>query len=275
MTTTESWTVDGFALSNVAYDIATWEGVDNTPELAGDNISVAQAHNQIWTRKFYNGATKNLSMYVSSKNASTGVQPGTIDGSRENYDANLDLILGSIMRRGRLLDVRRTMSSGLVKQADCEVISSITPSVVGIADGLISFDLFLPGSFWQTTADVTSANILPSASAQTVAIFADATAPLNELTFSVTGPCSSFVITDVDSGSTLTYNTSIPALTTVVLNAKDMTITGGSAGNVVHVGEANWLTLYRFVTGYQVIFTAPGSTGATKLVISGRKKYLR
>jgi hypothetical protein len=275
---TETWVVDGVNLTDLAYDIVTFDGLDDTPPVDGGNIPFAQSHGEIWVPKYYRAAQKQIVMYVSSKNNSTGVQPSDIDSQRANVDMNLDRLVSLFMRRRKLLTVVRTLSSGQVRQAFCECTASIAPNTIGLADSKISVVLTLPSGFWE---DQSSGTMLSSAPGTNLVVSgaANATAPMTDLTYAITGPATNPKVVDVESGSYFQYNGVIAAGTTMTINP-DMTVTNGTLANMVHVGDVNWLTLHPVVditavTKSQVTFTASSTTAATRLTITGKRKYLR
>lgn len=272
--TTESWVVDGVNLSSLAYDIMTFDGMDNTPPAVGNNMQFAQTHGQKWVPKYFDQAVKTLSMFVSTKD-SGGVDGTTIDTMRLNYDANLDKLVLLFGRRRKLLNVVRTLSSGAIRQADCEVVSVIAPNLRGLAAGAITVELLVPSGFW---ADQNSSTLLTTVPASNVTVTgaATATAPMADLTFAITGPITNPQVTDVETGSYFNYAGTVPGGTTMTVKNSDMTVTNGNADLITHIGNVNWLTLYPNISaGTVVSFTGTGTTGATSLAITGKRKFLR
>jgi len=275
----ESWTVDGQPLSTLVTEIITLDGLDNIPDLIGSNVSVPQRHGTIWSDKFYGEASKIVSMIISAANPATGIMPATADAQRAYLDTNLDALNRIMNRPNRLLDIRRTLSGGGVRQAMCEVVRGITPITIGLASSKVLYELTLPYSFWQDIANISSALYAP-ASGFSLAEFVAATAPMNDLQFVITGPITNPRVTDQESGSWFQYTGTVAALQTLTVDAGLMTITGGGGmvpvmANMSHDGDARWICLNSSVLGLLLNFTGSATTAATKLQVIGKRKYLR
>lgn len=273
---TESWTVDGVNLSTVAYDITSRDGMDTVPAVTGSNVSANQSHGERWVRKFYTAARKTLIMWVSSKDRTTGLEGTTLDEKRKNLDANIDYLTLLFSRRNKLLTVQRTLSDGTVRVAKAEVVTAIDPVTVGLAHGKFSVELYIPEGFWR---DAASSTLLSSAPGSNLVVTGavGATAPMQDLQFVITGPATNPRITDVESGSYFQYNGTISAGNTLTVNNSTMTISGSgvSLGNMVHVGETNWVTLYPSIAGVLLSFSASSTSGATKVDVIGKRAFLR
>lgn len=275
---TETWTIDGQNLSNFGYDIETFEGLDDVPSLVGDNMAYANRHGTEQTNKFFGEASKVISMMVRNTDPATGAVPATFDLQRQNYDANLDKLVRIFYRARRKLDVRRTMSDGSIRQAFAECVTGITPALLGLNSGKVAFELRIPDGFWQDVNNQTSAAYLPGV--QTIAEWAAATAPMQDLKYRITGPATNPQLLDVESGAYFQYNGTVPALGWFEPNSADMSVaTSGFVGwnpaNLVHFGDPRWLTLYPSIDGCKLQFTASGTTGATNFTVTGKRKYLR
>ncbi|MFE9742966.1 hypothetical protein [Streptomyces sp. NPDC006477] len=264
--------MDGVNLSSLAYDITTRDGMDTVPAVVGSNVSASQAHGERWIKKFYAPARKQLIMWVSSRDKDTGVEGATLDIKRQNLDENIDYLMLLFGRRTRLLDVRRTLSNGTIRQASAEVVAQIDPLMVGLSHAKFSVELNIPSGFWR---DVASSTMLTTAPGSNIVIAAGATAPMVDLEFRITGPATNPRVTDVESGSYFQYNGTVSAGNTLAVKNSTMTITGGTLSNMVHDGETNWVTLYPSINGTKLNFTASGTTGATELEVVGKKAYLR
>lgn len=273
--TTESWVVDGVNLTDFGYDIMTFDGLDDGPPVVGNNIAYPQSHGQRFVPKYFDQSVKTIQMLVRTVNGSTGVDGATLDAMRQNYDANLDKLSLLFGRRRKLLNVVRTLSDGSVRQADCEVISSIIPTTVGRAASKIQISLNVPSGFW---ADQASSTLLTTAPASNVTLSgaAGGTAPITDAVFAITGPITNPKVTDVETGSYFQYAGTVADSSTMTVTNSNMTVTNGNADVMTHIGNNNWLTLYPSITnGYQLSFSGTGTTGATSLTVTGKRKFLR
>lgn len=276
----EAWTVDSQPLSAFAYDIATYDGLDDVPNLEGSNWAAEQEHGAIWLPKYYGEASKSLSMIVSNADSATGVVPSALDQQRAKVDANLDALLRIFYRPRKLLDVRRTLSGGAVRQAFCEVVTGIKPNTLGLNSMRFGVDLRVPSGFWQDATDVTSAQYNTGSNTNIVE-FNAATAPMTNLKYVLTGPITNPRVTDVESGSYFQYNGTIAAAQTFTIDCLNMSSLIGSGGftpvavNLVHDGSTRWLELNSTLSGTLINYTGTSTTGATKVQIIGRRRYLR
>lgn len=290
---TETWTVDGFPLSTVAYDIRTWNGLDHIP---GVNVSgsgsgtsggtngmfqMAQTHGEFWYPQYYTAATKLLTMFVSSNDPNTGAPPVSIDQGRQNFDKNLDTLSRLFGRRRNLLSVVRNMSDGTSRAALCSVMSVIEPQLIPITSAQITVELAIPDGFWRDATDTTLATLAAAFSGRVTALDA-ATAPMNDLQFNITGPVTNPRVTDNESGSWVQYTGTVAAGKTLVVHNANLGIDDGGSGwapvlaNMVHSGDSNWLTLYPTAAGgVNITFGGSSTTGATQLLLVGHKKFLR
>lgn len=288
---TETWTVDGVALSSVAYDIRTWNGLDNIP---GVNVSgsgsgtsggtngmfqMAQQHGEFWYPQYYTAATKLLTMYVSSNDPSTGNPPSSIDQGRQNFDSNLDTLTRLFGRRRSLLSVVRNMSDGSSRLALCSVMSTIEPQLIPITSAQITVELTIPDGFWRDATDSTLATLAAAFSGRVTALD-KATAPMNDLEFDIVGPVTNPRITDNESGHWVQYNGTVSAGNTLKIFNTTMSVSGvgftPALANMQHAGDTNWLTLYPTAAGgVNLTFGGSATTGATQLQLIGHKKFLR
>lgn len=290
---TETWVVDGFNLSGVAYDIRTWNGLDNIP---GVNVSgsgsgtsggtngmfqLAQAHGEFWYPQYFTAATKLLTMFVSSNDPSTGNPPSSVDQGRQNFDTNLDFITRLFSRRRSLMSVVRNMSNGTSRLALCSRMSVIEPALVPITSAQLTIELTVPDGFWRDASDTTLATLAAAFSGRVTALDA-ATAPMNDHQFVVTGPVTNPRLTDNESGSWVQYTGTVAAGKSLLIRNTSMDITDNGSGwsptlgNMVHSGDSNWLTLYPTApNGVNVTFGGSATSGATSWAIVGHKKFIR
>jgi hypothetical protein len=288
----ETWTVDGTSLSGVAFDIRTWQGLDDVP---GVNVSggasgasggtngmfqLAQTHGEYWYPQYLTAATKLLTMYVSSNDPSTGAAPTSVDLARQNFDANLDTLTKLFQRRRNLMSVVRNLSNGTSRLALCTVASTFSPQLIPVTSGMITVELEIPDGRWRDTTDTTLVPTVSAAFSGRLTALDTATAPMDDLEFDITGPITNPRITDNESGNWVQYTGTVAAATTLKIFNSTMSISGvgftPSLANMVHSGDSNWLTLYpTYGNGVNISFTGTGTTGATNLAVIGHKKFMR
>jgi hypothetical protein len=299
MVTTETWTYDGWNLSNyvsgsVISEIRTWQGLDHVPGVnvsgnstgssSGTNgmFQLAQTHGEYWYPQYYTAATRLLTLYISSNNGSTGAVPTSVNQARSNFDANLDFLTLLFSRRRNLASLVRTLSSGQQRLGLVTVDAVIEPQLVPVTDSMITVELTFPDPFWRDATD-TDIQTVAAAFSGVLTGFANSTAPINDMQFNITGPVTNPRITDNESGHWVQYNGTVAAGKTLVIHNTNMSIDDGGSGwspalvNMQHSGDTNWLTLYPSYAGGGVNVTFGGSstTGATARLFHGHNKYMR
>jgi hypothetical protein len=300
MVTTETWTYDGWNLSNYVNgsrisEIRTWQGLDH---IAGVNVSgnstgttsgtngmfqLAQTHGEFWYPQYYTAATRLLTLHVSSNNGSTGATPTSVNQARANFDANLDFLTLLFARRRNLASLVRTMSSGQQRLGLVTVDSVIEPQLVPVTDGLLTVEFTFPDPFWRDASDSTLATLAAGFSG-VVTGMANSTAPVNDVEFSIIGPVTNPRITDNESGHWVQYTGTIASGNQLVIHNTTMSIDDGTGPSwspalidMNHSGDTNWLTLYpAYVNGgVNITFGGSGTSGGTSLKIVGHNKYMR
>lgn len=300
MVTTETWTYDGFNLSNYVNgsrisEIRTWNGLDHVPGVnvsgnstgttSGTNgmFQLAQTHGEYWYPQYYTAATRLLTLHISSNSPNDGSAPSSINEARANFDANLDFLTLLFSRRRNLASLVRTLSSGQQRLGLVTVDSVIEPTLVPVTDGMITVELTFPDPFWRDAYDSAIANnILPGFSGP-VPSMRLGTAPINDAQFNVYGPATNPRVTDNESGHWWQYTGEVPSGKTLVVHNTGMSIDDGGSGwsptllDMNHSGDTNWLTLYpAYVNGgYNIEFSASSTNGSTYLAINGHLKYMR
>lgn len=279
---TESWVIDGKNLSNQQYKIAMYEGMDDGPAVMGDNIDIPFRAGSVWTPKSFGEAKRTLTILLLNRDPSTGIPPAAQDAQRALVDTALDDLMKLFGQRHRLLTIVRTLSGGAVRQGYAEVVDTISPNQLAVNSAAFVVGLKFPQPFWEDQADQTYNAPVPAVTATTYtpAAFAAATAPMEDLVVTITGPCTNPKLLDVASGYYFQYNGSLTGGQTMVVNSKLWTVTGTggfspSMANFVHTGGRLFSLTPDYINGAQVIMTFTGGSGATTFSIVGRRRYIR
>lgn len=277
----ETWVVDGYNLNQFAHEIETWDGLDDTPELKGDDTDVPQSNGVLPGINYFGAAHKAVTMKVNTADPTTGVEPTSVDAKRQNFDKNLDSLLRVFYRR-KLLTVVRTLSDGTQRTAQCKTASAIQPTTLGIAGARLTFDLMLPYAFWRDVNAIsqTSATGLTPGSTADFPNYNLATAPMSDLVYTINGPVTNPKVTCQETGAWFKYTGVITTGQWLNVDAGLMIIAGGGGlaaniANMSHGGDPRWLTLVPNIVGCKLTLDGSGMGGATSITIGGKRAYLR
>jgi hypothetical protein len=286
VTTAETLAVNGVVLNTLAKNIEALTGRLKVGNLRTENVSVPGRHGTLRTsQKFYDEGVIVLPMWVRGCNDDGLV---TTTARREFY-SNLDA-LSRLFRPGDgMLEVVHTLPDTTSRRVMAEVTEVIDFSVVEKSGdmplGKFSVAMRVPGVFWEDTI-VNSIDMLPTQNGQ-VAGLDGMTAPLEDGVFTITGPATNPKVEALYNGASLAtpnwfqYSGTIPGSQTLTVDCGNWTLTGGGGftpnyANFSHVGGARWLTIVAAPAGQSpgLKITASSTTGATKVNLTARRKYL-
>ena len=229
VSTAETVTVDGFVLNTYAYNISTLTGRLTTPDLRTKNVELPGRHGTLRVRnkKFQEGLYT-LTMWVKGALPDGSVPTQKI--ARRLFFENVDVLMQIFTRRTGLLNIQQVMSDGSVRQCFAEVLAVIDPES-SAANPLAKFNVAfsLANPFWQDLDEVTyvSPAGLPVSETLTLSPFIGATAPMEDLQFTVTGRCSEFKIQALENGSPLEVDCWVQYNAAVRLPSRSVSILSG------------------------------------------------
>lgn len=284
-TTEETLTVNGVVLNTLAKNITSLTGRLKVPARRNENITVPGRHGRIrTTRKYFDENDIVLPMWVRGCD-----DDGNITSGREQFYGNIDTLTKLFQPGDGSLEVVHTLPDGSSRRAWAECTEAIDFSMQagshGRPLGKFSVALKMPSPFWEETT-VTSVD-LAVAHTGSVSQFFGTTAPIDDMVLTVTGPATNPRVEALYNDVTmvnptwLLYSGTVPAGQTLVIDVANWSLagTGGLTPDYSlfsHQGGATWLTL---VPGPgdeapQVKFTASSTSGATKLNLAARRKFL-
>lgn len=288
VTTARTLTIDGLVLNTMAFNIETLGGRMKTPDVRTKNIEVPGRHGTMRMRqkKFQQGEFV-LSMWVRGCNQDGSIPDNTIQ-NRLFWD-NLDLLLQVFTRRSGKLDIRQTMPDQSVRQCYGEVLAVIDPqsrSVNPLAK--FSVAICIPDAFWQDLNAVTYTSSAGLTASQTLTLtpFIGATAPMEDLVWTITGAATSPKIQALENGSALEvdtwmqYNAVVPSTDTLVVDCGAWSVTGTgftvSTATLAHTGSARFMAVQPGPqnTAPQVQWTCSSPDSHAQLSVTGRRKYV-
>lgn len=287
----EGWYVDGELLDrwgSVTDDngvfVADRAGWDDVPGLRGEDVTLLGRHGTSWRRKRYGPGKKTLNIVVNGTGSYGWDVPSTDRLQRAAYEEALDSLLRMFSPRHRLLSVERVHANGDRRQADCEVVSVLTPQAVGNTAGRMSVELSVPGSFWEDVDPTTYRlpYVVGTGGSQTLEVYslAGQTAPCADPVVVVTGPCLTIAVHDYETGSGFSYGSALTGAETLTVNADTFTATVNSTSVLTSLTLADQQLLELVSApgvdrGPKVTVAATGvSTGFT-VAFTTRRKWLR
>lgn len=179
-----------------------------------------------------------------------------------------------------------------IRQAKVEVVEAIDMTSTGLGTiAEFNVNLTIPGAFWEDIYDTTTTLTASGSDVSglfVVSDFAGATAPMTDLTFTITpvsGSITDLRLEDAASGNFLQYRG--PAQSLISINTTTATVQDGAGAslikNISQVGASTILSLTPYNRGNGEVITShiDGTpvlrwecNVPIKVVISGRRKYL-
>lgn len=289
LTTPETLSVNGVILNTLAYNIESLTGRLKVPKFRTGNLEVAGRHGSIRSRqKKYEQNQLILPMWVRGCDVD-GYVPSS-GSKRIEFFKNLDTLTRTFSSFGTagLLDIRHTLPDGTVRQCFGEVVESIDFSTQGRNPlGKFSVALDIPDPFWQDVTGVAPVVSTPtSPTLGTLTTLAGGTAPIEDATFTLTGPMTNPKVEAYYNNAPLPvpvwfqYLGAIGAGQSLTVNCSAFTLVGsGFTANYnifSHSGSARWMSLIPgpAAAGPQINLVASALTGASSITVSAKRKYL-
>ena len=281
-------TVDGVRLDTLAYNIeaVTWR----TPPVRSGMVSVPGVHGVLPSYEDdYEDAGVVLSMIVLGHDVD-GV--ATADPSA-TLQEHLDALLHLFSARHRLLDVQRTMSPGVIRQAWCARTEGIEPEVSVGRVARLKVALTVVEGFWRDPTSTDWSQAAPvSGTAYEVTTLQGATAPVQDGRVLVTGPAVGPVVTDVTTGATCALSGTLAAGEKWFIDAGSfasrigtgLTLASAATDGTDAIATTTWSRPSRMLTltgaldtgarRTKVSLTASGLTGASAIGVRAVRRYL-
>ena len=208
-TTTEILSVDGVVLNTLAKNIESIAGRLHVPGKRTTNQTLPGKHGSLHVgNKVFEPNTIVLPMWVRGCDDDGAIPAG--GSARDEFYFNLDELTNLFGRDG-LRDVRHTLPDGSIRQCFAEVLSSIDFSVTGRNPlGKFSVEMEVPDVFWQDLNQVNQAQVVGNGRYH-YGQLDGGTAPIVDAVLTITGPFTTFTVTDVESGDSFTYAAAIAA----------------------------------------------------------------
>lgn len=284
-TTTETLTVDGVLLNTLAKNVSSLTGRLRTPPKRTANIVIPQRNGVLRTpRKWYGPNTLNLPMWVVGSDDNGNIP--TNSTRRIEFYKRVDE-LTALFNSPDLLTVQHKLPDGTTRECQAEVLEVLDFTTVAVnPKALFNVALTVPAAFWRDTADVTNSFSNPTLpSTLSLTNFAGATAPMEDLLYTIRGPITNPKIEAYRNSAALglpvwfQYTGSVADNATVIVNCATWALSGTANpvyGNFAHGGDPRFMVLTPNVPGSapQVHITGTGGGANTQLTVAGRRKYM-
>lgn len=243
----------------------------------GENVVVPGRHGVIRSpRKRYNPADIVIPMHVKGVDRATGA---FVDDPVSQLHDNIDHLLRVFHAETVLLEYVR--SDGTSRYADTELFGEPVEMVREKSSpplARVSVALTLFNAFWRDAVSSSQTITGVDGTVQPLTAFEGASAPMQNLLITFTGPCNNPMLTH--GTRWVKYNGAIAAGRQLMLNTETWQVSSGTGTpwtpdfRDLEFGEgATWLELDPSVTPFEITFNHTTGSSAT-CTVAGRKAYL-
>jgi hypothetical protein len=272
----EFWTADGWTITEgLVRDVEYRAGLYKTPGAVGEDADVSNRTGNLWRPKVHGPGSFVLNIWLGSNDRAT-------------VEAYYDEVQRALVHPWRQTLFERGLANGTVRRCLGDVVAALEPQPSGQSLMRMSIEVNVPAAYWDGTVDRNAGIAMPGAAANgsvdlALTPFAASTAPMEKLTYKVTGPIDNPTVTDrtdFANGEWLWYAGSIPAGQSLVVNSDTWQVTGlgGFVPNVAALNFSDrrflWVPSARPGAVPTVRLTGSNVTAATRLDVSGREAFL-
>lgn len=281
--TDEALVVGGLCMNTQAWMITSRTGRHTVPGFRGDDITVPGVSGKTFVaNKPLDTGLYTLTMII------LGIHPdGTVPhptAQRDVFQDNYETILRACLSSSAPVTLYSWQPDGTVRTTTATLIgNSPDPTLnVGGRRAEVSFVFTILPGMWK---DFNSTTVTGTASAswsnQALALtkLANGTAPIEDSVITVTGPITNPVVSNVVTGTSVTYTGTVPAGQTWVIDCGAWTskVNGASVlSATTHSGHARFVVIGPGPTdtGPTINLSGSGTTTATNLSIVANRKHL-
>ena len=261
--TGQTWQYGGVDLNTKAWSVVgVPEGLGH-PGLRGSNLQVPFQDGKRWIKKRYDERVIMLSMWVRGLDPLTGKVPSGQSETEALYN-NIDYLAAVFGKRGQQ-PLKRILPGGVERQATAEVYRQVdfAKTQAGLAKFTVEFLLADPFFYaLEKTQEIKTVG----AATYEWSHNNPGTAPVTNVTITLTGPLESPMLVCLENAIWLQYQGSIGNGESVVINTGGFSCTKGGSNMlsaIKHGGDASWLTLEAGDNQLRVTSTLTG--GSVKL----------
>lgn len=278
-TTSEILTVNGVVLNTYAKNIESLTGRLRTPGKRTGNVRVPGRHGSVRIpNKMYDEGLIVLPMWVIGCDDNGKIPSGS--NARKEFFKRIDELSALFIGATEALDVRHTLPDGTIRQCFGDVLDAIDFTTEAANPvGKFGVSLVLADPFWRDLDEIVEQQEANGATAQFFE-YEGASAPLEDLVAEITGPWNNPRLTFSD-GSWVQYSDTFTAGQGVKIDSANWSVTG-VGGKAVQLnkltysgGNSRWMSIPApGPAPLEVTLTGSARTTATRLTLTGRRKYL-
>lgn len=261
----ESLTVNGYDLMDGEFR-DTEVVVFRSPAPVGENPTVAGRTGSVVRRKRHGPGGFRVTMWV-----------GHPTETRAQVQARWDGLLRVVNQPHAPAAVVWTLSDSSTRTCAAELVGDTEPTAIGQRGFRAQLEFTIPAAYWFGPDG--SASATGTAGTVNLTWQQAASAPLEHLEFTLTGPFTSMTVTAPSTGDSFTYSKAVAGGQSVVINSDTGEVTGAGG----HTADPRLLayTADRFLTVApglpgsvpQVEWTSVGGSAATGLAVAGKVAY--
>lgn len=216
----ETWHIDGWELTQgIVRDLEYRAGLYRTPAVDGTDSNVSNRTGRLWRPKTHGPGQFTLAVWLGG-------------ASRAEAERLYDELLRAVVHPHRLATYRRGLADGTARECSGDVTAALEPTAIGQQGMRLGIEVTVPRAYWRGTVLRTAQRTVPlGATVVTLPLpeFARSTAPMEGLTYRITGPVTSPTVADItDDGvaDSFTYSGVIGSGQTLVVNSDTWQVTG-------------------------------------------------
>lgn len=234
-----------------------------SPAPVGENPTVAGRTGAIYRRKRHGPGGFRVNMWLGDQSAAL-----------EEVRGMWDDLLRMVNQPNNLATVTWVLSDGSTRTCYAENVGEIEPAALGVKGVRAQLEFSIPDAYWWG-ADGSASGTGASGTVDLV-WQQPASAPLEHLVYTLTGPFTSMTVTAPSTGDSFTYAASVSGGQSVVVDAAAGTVTGsGVDPRKLSYNADRILTVVPGAPGTtpQVQWSTAGGSGATGLQVAGKVAY--
>lgn len=275
----ESITVNGVNLSTLVRNVESLTGLLRAPARRGENLRAAGRHGTLLVpRKLYDAGEMVLPLWVLGADAVTGANlsgDAAVTAFYQRVDELLSLFSG-------VVTIKHTLPDGSARQCLAEVseVLEFTRERGSPLFGRVAVALTIPGAFWEDPVPRTQTITGTSGSLHSLTEFAGATAPMDDLRLTFTGPITNPKLTDATTGRWVAYDATLPTGQGVVIDCALWTVLGLAGELMSQVARRSsdtgrWFELAPGAPGQApTVHLSHVAGGAASMTFYGKRKFL-
>lgn len=275
----DSWSANGTALSNAATRVESAAGPYTTPPRRTKNLVVPGRHGQLRVpRKLWDANSFELAMWVLGVDKTTGQVPGGSSTEKE-WQRRIDELM--LLFSADTFPLDHTLPDGSVRRLVVELDGKPTAFAAELSQprfGRFAVPLTAAYPFWVDTSSQVATITGTTGVVGSLSVFSGATAPVDQLTLTFTGPCNNPQLVQTN-GASFTYNGVIASGQQLVVTTGTWTLSTGTGTGWIpdyskvaySPGPAWWSIDPTQTLSATFVHTEGGSASVT---ITGPRAYL-